>query len=68
MNEIAFSVGEVVYFTMQEDWDPPGSLYVHRRNLFHHIGRVSTESVKNSDEFRDMYHALREDECWQGSF
>jgi hypothetical protein len=54
--------------TRIEDWDPPGRLYVHHRNLFHHIGFVSTEDSKNNDEFRQRYHALREDSCWQRDF
>jgi hypothetical protein len=53
--------------TRIEDWDPSGvgKLYVHDRNLFHHIGRISTEAVKNTDAFRERYRALREDKCWQ---
>jgi hypothetical protein len=52
--------------TRIEDWGPGfGKLYVHDRNLFHHIGRISTEGVKNIDSFRERYRALREDKCWQ---
>ena len=51
--------------TKIEDWDPPGSLYVHHRNLFHHIGNVSTVENKNTDQFREMYSGLREDVCCQ---
>ena len=52
--------------TRIEDWDQhSGRLYVHDRNLFHHIGRISTESVKNTDAFREKYRALREDVCGQ---
>jgi len=51
--------------TRIEDWDPPGGLYVHARNLFHHIGYMSTEAVKNNDAFRERHRALREDVCWQ---
>jgi len=54
--------------TRIEDWDPPGRLYVHNRNLFHHIGRVSTEALKNSEAFREQYSELREDVCWQPDF
>ena len=52
--------------TRIEDWDPAGGvLYTHPRNLFHHIGTVSTEERKNTDEFREKYRDLREDFCWQ---
>lgn len=52
--------------TRIEDWDQQsGRLYVHDRNLFHHIGRISTESVKNTEAFREKYRALREDVCGQ---
>ena len=54
--------------TRIEDWDPPGRLHVHERNLFHHIGAVSTENSKNNDAFRQRYRELREDVCWQADF
>jgi hypothetical protein len=54
--------------TRIEDWDPPGVLYVHARNVFHHIGFVSTEASKNNEEFRAQWRELREDVCWQPEF
>ena len=52
--------------TRIEDWDPLGAtLYRHDRNLFHHIGHMSTETHKNRPEFRQRYRDLREDVCWE---
>jgi len=51
--------------TVIEEWDKGGGLYMHARNLFHHIGEISTEERKNTDEFRKQYQDLREDTCWQ---
>lgn len=57
--------------TRVEDWDPmPTSgevpqYYVHDRNIFHHVGTVSTVDAKNTIEFQREYAALRGDVCWQ---
>jgi hypothetical protein len=46
------------------EWYGEGSAYVHRRNLLHHVGFVSTSYHKNSAEFHIMYDALRGDSCF----
>jgi hypothetical protein len=51
--------------TKMEDWDPPGKMYVHSRNLYHHIGVVSTDDRKNTDDFRRRYAVYRDDVCFQ---
>jgi hypothetical protein len=51
--------------TKMEEWDPPGRMHVHARNLFHHIGLVSTDDRKNTDEFRQRYAAYRDDVCFE---
>jgi hypothetical protein len=51
--------------TRMEDWDPPGRMHVHSRNLYHHIGVVSTDDRKNTDEFRQMYAMYRDDVCFE---
>jgi hypothetical protein len=51
--------------TKMEDWDPPGRMHVHTRNLYHHIGVVSTDERKNTDEFRQMYAVYRDDMCFE---
>jgi len=51
---------------LAEEWAPPPvHVYKHFRNLFHHIGSVSTEVHKNSAEWRDKYSNLRDDTCWE---
>lgn len=48
-----------------EDWAPyPARVYRHDRNLWHHIGNVSTEPHKNTREWQAQYRALREDSCF----
>lgn len=50
--------------TRMEEWDPRGSVfYQHPFNLFHHIGSVSTETVRNTAAYQRMYHGLRSDTC-----
>lgn len=39
--------------------------YVHTRNLFHHIGLVSTEASRNEDDYMKRYAALRGDVCFE---
>ena len=53
--------------TKMEDWDPPGRMYVHTRNLYHHIGVVSTDDRKNTDEFRHTYAVYRDDFCFEAN-
>ena len=50
-----------------EDWDNPdkGEMYTHARSLFKHIGRVSTQEYRNSEEFRALYAEMRDCECEQ---
>ena len=38
-------------------------VYTHNRNLFHHIGNISTEPHKNAPVWQDQYGALRADSC-----
>ena len=49
--------------TRVEEWDAGGGVYVHRRSLFQHIGRVSTQEYRNSEEFRKLYASMRDYEC-----
>jgi hypothetical protein len=52
--------------TIVEEWDPPGGLYyVHARNLFHHIGEISTDTNKNDPVYVSRYRELRSDYCWE---
>lgn len=45
-------------------WAPdPARVYTHARNLFHHIGNISTEPHKNAPAWQDQYGALRADSC-----
>jgi hypothetical protein len=49
-----------------EAWSGPrdGShAYTHLRNLWHHIGNVSTETHKNNPEWQAQYRDMREDTC-----
>lgn len=49
---------------LAEEWAPPPvHVYKHFRNLFHHIGSVSTEVHKNSELWQEKYSLLREDTC-----
>jgi hypothetical protein len=49
--------------TRVEDWDPTGRVYTHPRSLFQHIGHVSTQEYRNSEEFRALYAGMRDYEC-----
>lgn len=51
--------------TVIEQWSSGRRVYIHKRNLFHHIGHVSTEPTRNSDEYRKLYEALRNDVCFE---
>jgi hypothetical protein len=47
-----------------EEWAPPPLyVYKHLRNLFHHIGDISTEDHKNTLEWQRKYKMIREDSC-----
>ena len=47
-----------------EDWSsPPVFVYKHPRNLFHHIGTVSTEPHKNDPLWQEQYGEMRADTC-----
>ena len=52
--------------TRVEEWDQGGGVYVHRRNLFHHIGTVSTEGTRNTLPFLERYGGFRSDVCFEG--
>lgn len=41
-------------------------VYEHSRNLWHHIGNVSTEEHKNDPAWLARYGAMREDTCFTG--
>jgi hypothetical protein len=48
----------------EREWDPNGGgVHVHGKNLFHHIGEVSTIPYRNHDEYHKMYDDLRSDYC-----
>ena len=49
--------------TRVEEWDAGGGVYRHRTSLFQHIGRVSTQEYRNSEEFRKLYASMRDYEC-----
>ena len=51
--------------TRVEEWSNGRSQYIHTRNLFHHIGTISTEANKNKEEYRRLYDGLRNDVCYQ---
>lgn len=47
-----------------ENWAGPTTrVYRHHRNLWHHIGRVSTEPHKNAPEWQARFADLRADSC-----
>ena len=50
--------------TRVEDWDQ-GRVYVHERSLFSHVGTVSTQEYRNTEEFRTLYAGMRDYECWR---
>lgn len=50
--------------TRVEEWDS-GGVYTHDRNLFHHIGTVSTEATRNAQSFMDAHGAFRSDFCYE---
>lgn len=50
--------------TKIEEWAPGRREYIHTRNLFHHIGYVSTEPARNDAAYRAMYAELRGDVCF----
>jgi hypothetical protein len=43
-------------------WFGTGTAYIHKRNLFHHIGYVSTSLHKNDELFHATYDSLRADD------
>lgn len=48
-----------------EEWAGAATrVYRHRRNLWHHIGSVSTEKHKNNPEWQKKYREWREDSCF----
>lgn len=48
-----------------DEWaPPPAQVYRHTRNLFHHIGDISTEPHKNDPAWQDMYRDMRADSCF----
>ena len=54
--------------TQVENWDQHqggGRIYVHKRNLFHHIGTVSTERARNTQEFLAQFGEFRSDVCFE---
>jgi len=51
--------------TVMEQWAPGRTQYIHARNLFHHVGHVSTESKRNEETYRTKYAALRSDVCFE---
>lgn len=51
--------------TVIEQWAPGRREYIHARNLFHHIGHVSTEPKRNDAAYRAMYAGLRGDVCYE---
>jgi hypothetical protein len=48
-----------------EQWAPGRKQHLHSRNLFHHIGLVSTEPKRNEIGYRLRYAELRGDVCYQ---
>ena len=46
-----------------QQWAPRLQLYRYERNLFHHVGHISTEQHKNKKEWQDLYASMREDHC-----
>lgn len=51
------------YFDVK-NWDPTGGqVYIHNRNLFHHIGIVSTIAYRNEKEYHQKFDAMRSDKC-----
>lgn len=53
--------------TWVDDWNGgKGGLYHHERCLFQHIGTVSTQEYRNSEEFRAKYSWFRDYVCYQG--
>jgi hypothetical protein len=51
--------------TVMEQWAPGRRQYIHGRNLFHHVGYVSTEAKRNEDTYRASYAKLRSDVCYE---
>lgn len=51
--------------TRVEEWDAGGGVYVHERNLFHHVGTVSTEEARNTQSFLEQYGGFRSDVCFE---
>lgn len=51
--------------TIIEQWAPGRRVYVHDRNLFHHVGYVSTEPKRNEAGYRAAYSGLRSDVCFE---
>ncbi len=52
---------DVIY---ADSWAPdPARVYVHTKNLFHHIGNISTEPHKNVPMWQEQYGGLRTDSC-----
>ena len=51
--------------TVMEQWASGRRQYVHARNLFHHVGHVSTEAKRNDAAYRVAYAELRGDLCFE---
>ena len=51
--------------TVIEEWAVGRKQYIHHRNLFHHIGFVSTEARRNDPAYRAEYAQLRGDKCFE---
>lgn len=50
---------------MAENWaGPETQVYRHSRNLWHHIGNVSTEPHTNTPEWQALYAGMRMDTCF----
>jgi hypothetical protein len=51
--------------TVMEQWAPGRRQYIHTRNLFHHVGYVSTEAKRNDEKYRAAFAQLRGDVCFE---
>ena len=51
--------------TVIEEWAAGRRQYIHDRNLFHHIGFVSTEARRNDPVYRATNAELRGDKCFE---
>lgn len=51
--------------TVIEEWAAGRRQYIHDKNLFHHIGSISTEPRRNDPVYRAKYAELRADKCFE---